>query len=149
MPAYQKNRSWSSTFSESIQSCLCWFLISVSKHSRTNYWIEPIHKSILTDLVEELSRLGIPNLTKQKTQEQFDNTALSNLLVEQTSTREKTRLLSLTPSYSLPQSVAWLMAALIPALGLHVPSNELQVALNYRLGIPLSTLWFRKEMSIL
>ena len=36
-----KNRSWGSTFFEPNQSCLCWFHISVSKHSRTNYWFEP------------------------------------------------------------------------------------------------------------
>ena len=83
--------------------------------------------------MEEFSALGIPHLTQRKIQEQFDNTALSNLLECQTSTSEKARLLSL----SLPQSGAWLTAAPIPALGLHLQSNEFRAALKYRLGVLL------------
>ena len=77
--------------------------------------------------------MGIPHLTQKKIQEQLDNTALSNLLEGQTSTREKTTLLFL----SLPQSGAWLTAAPIPALGLHLQPNEFRAALKYRLGVPL------------
>ena len=95
--------------------------------------VNPTHESSFTDLVKEFSTLGIPHLTQQKMQEHFDNTALSNLLEGQTSTREKARLLSL----SLPQSGTWLTAAPIPALGLHLQTNEFRVALKYRLGIPL------------
>ena len=43
--------------------------------------VNPTHQSSFTDLVEEFSTLGIPHLTQQKTQELFDNTALSNLLL--------------------------------------------------------------------
>ena len=42
--------------------------------------VNPTHEVSFTDLVEEFSALGIPHLTQQKIQEQFDNTALSNLL---------------------------------------------------------------------
>ena len=95
--------------------------------------VNPTHEVSFTDLVEEFSALGIPHLTQQKIQEQFDNTALSNLLEGQTSTREKAGLLSL----SLPQSGAWLTAVPIPALGLHLQPNEFRAALKYRLGVPL------------
>ena len=81
----------------------------------------------------EFSALGIPYLTQQKIQEKFDNTAINNLLEGQTSTREKARLLYL----SLPQSGAWLTAAPIPALGLHLQPNEFQAALKHSLGVPL------------
>ena len=77
--------------------------------------------------------MGIPHLTQQKIQEQFASTALRNLLECQTSTRENARLLSL----SLPQSGAWLTAAPIPALGLHLHPIEFRAALKYRLGVPL------------
>ena len=56
--------------------------------------VNPTHESSFTDLVEEVSTLGIPHLRQQKIQEEFDNTALSKLLEGQTSTREKARLLS-------------------------------------------------------
>ena len=52
------------------------------------------------------------------------------MLGKQISIREKARLHFL----SLPQSGAWLSAAPIPAMGLHLSSNEFRVALNYRLG---------------
>ena len=81
--------------------------------------VNPTHEISFTDLVEEFSALGIPHLTQQKIQAKFDNTALSNLLEGQTSTREKARLLSL----SLPQSGACLTAAPIPAHGLHLQPN--------------------------
>ena len=51
--------------------------------------VNSTHESSPTDLVEEFSTLGIPHLTQQKIQEQFDNTALSNILECQTSTRGK------------------------------------------------------------
>ena len=95
--------------------------------------VNPTHEVSFTDLVEEFIALGIPHLTQQKIQEQFDNTALSDLLEVQTSTREKARLLSL----SLPQSGAWLTASPIPALGLHLQPIEFRAALKYRLGVPL------------
>ena len=95
--------------------------------------VNPTHEVSFTDLVEEFSALGIPHLTQEKIQEQFDNTALSDLLEGQTSTREKTRLLSV----SLSQSGARLTAAPIPALGLHLQPNEFRGALKYRLGVPL------------
>ena len=40
-------------------------------------------------------------------------------------------------SLSLPQSGAWLSAAPIRALGLHLTPNEFPVALKYRLGVKL------------
>ena len=83
--------------------------------------------------MEEFSTLGIPHLTQQKIQIQFDNTALSNLLEGQTSTGEKVRLLSL----SVPQSGARLSAEPILALGLHLQPNEFRAALKYRLWFPL------------
>ena len=95
--------------------------------------VNPTHEISFPDLVEEFSALGIPHLTQQRIQEQFDNTALSNLLECQTSTREKARLLSL----SLPQSGDWLTAAPIPALGLHLQPNEFRAALKYLLGVPI------------
>ena len=95
--------------------------------------VNATHESSFTDLVKEFSTLGIPHLTQQKIQEKFDNMALSNLLEGQNSTREKARLLS----RSLPQSGAWLTAAPVSALGVHLQPNEFRVALKYRLGIPL------------
>ena len=86
----------------------------------------PTHKSCFTDLVEEFSTLGNPHLTQQKIQEQFDNTAQSNLFEGQTSTRGKARLLSL----SLSQSGAWLTAAPIPARCLHLQTNEFRAVLK-------------------
>ena len=59
--------------------------------------VNPTHESSCTDLVEEFSTLGIPNLI-QKIQEQFDTMALSNLLEGRTSTREKARLISFPTS---------------------------------------------------
>ena len=91
--------------------------------------VNPTYESSFTDLVEEFSTLGIPHLTQKK----IDNTVLRNLLKGQTSTREKARLLSL----SLPQSGAWLSAAPIPALGLHLQPNEFGAALKYHSGISL------------
>ena len=46
---------------------------------------------------------------------------------------EKTRLLSL----SLPQLGAWLLAAPIPVLGLHLLPNEFRAAVKYRAGAPI------------
>ena len=66
-------------------------------------------------------------------QEEPDNSAFHNLLGKQSSIREKARLHSL----SLPQSGACLSADPIPALGLHLSSNEFRVPLKYRLGVKL------------
>ena len=95
--------------------------------------VNPTHGSSFTYLLEFSTLGSLTHLTQQKIQEEFDNTAVSNLLEGQTSTREKARLLSL----SLPQSGAWLTAAPIPALGLHLQPNKFRAALKYRLGIPL------------
>ena len=95
--------------------------------------VNPTQESSYTDLVEEFSTLGILRLKQQKIQEQFDNTALSNLRESQTSTRENTRLLSL----SLPHTGSWSTAAPLPLLGLLLQPNEFQAALKCRLGIPL------------
>ena len=83
--------------------------------------------------MEDFSTLIVPQLTQQKNKEQFDDTALSNLLDGQISNREKTSLLSLSQS----KSRAWLTSAPIPALVLHLHSHEFGVALEYRLGNPL------------
>ena len=72
-------------------------------------------------------------LTQSKIQEVLDEVALNKLDENQTSEREKARLLSL----SLPQSGAWLSAAPIPALGLHLLPNEFRAAVKYRLGAPI------------
>ena len=71
--------------------------------------------------------------SQRKTQEQLDNSAFDNFLGKQSSIREKARLKTL----SLPQSGAWLSAAPIPTLDLHLSSNELRVALKFRLGVKL------------
>ena len=63
--------------------------------------------------------------SQRKIQEELDNSAFDNLLGTQSSLREKPRLHSL----SLPQSGAWLSAAPIPALELHLFSNAFRVAL--------------------
>ena len=63
------------------------------------------------------------------------------LIENQTSEREKARLLSL----SLPQSGAWLSAAPIPALGLHLLPNEFRAAVKYRLGAHI----YKKERKFL
>ena len=55
------------------------------------------------------------------------------MLGKQSSIREKARLQSL----SLTHFGAWLSAAPIPALGLHLSSNEFRVALKYGLGVKL------------
>ena len=63
----------------------------------------------------------------------IDEVALNKLIENQTSEREKARLLSL----SLPQSGAWLSAAPIPALGLHLLPNEFLAAVKYRISAPI------------
>ena len=73
------------------------------------------------------------HILQRKIHEELDNSAFDNLIGKQSSIREKARLQSL----SLPQSGAWLSAAPIPALGLHLSSNEFRVALKYRLGVKL------------
>ena len=83
--------------------------------------------------VEELSEIATTYPYQRKIQEELDNSAFDNLLGKQSAIREKARLQSL----SLPQSGAWLSAAPIPALGLHLSSNEFRVALKYRLGVKL------------
>ena len=83
--------------------------------------------------VEELSKIVTTYPSQRKIQEELDSAAFDNLLGKQSSIREKARLQSL----SLPQSGAWLSAAHIPALGLHLSSNEFRVALKYRLGVKL------------
>ena len=72
-----------------------------------------------------------------KIQEFLDKVALNKLIENQTSKREKARLFSL----SLPQSGAWLSAAPMPALGLHLLPNEFRAAVKYR----LSALIYEKE----
>ena len=83
--------------------------------------------------VEELSEIAATYPSQRKIQEEFDYSAFDNLLGKQSSIREKARLQSL----SLPQSVAWLSATPIPALGLQLSSNKFHVALKYRLGVKL------------
>ena len=72
-------------------------------------------------MINEINGLSISQLTQSKIREVLDKVALSKLIENQTSEREKARLLSL----SLPQSVAWLLAFLIPAPGLHLLPNYL------------------------
>ena len=81
--------------------------------------------------VEKLSEIETTYPSQRQVQEELDNSAFHNLLGKQSSIREKARLQSL----SLPQSGAWISAAPIPALGLHLSSNEFRVALKYRLGV--------------
>ena len=88
---------------------------------------------IFKETVEELKNLEISQYTQNKIQEALDDAAFSDLLGNQTSNREKARLLSLT----LPQSGAWLSAPPIPRLGLHLQPNEFRAALKYRIGVPL------------
>ena len=84
-------------------------------------------------MIDEINGLSISQLTQRKIQETLDEVALNKLIENQTSEREKARLLSL----SLPQSEAWLSAAPIPALGLHLLPNEFRAAVKYRLGAPI------------
>ena len=77
--------------------------------------------------VEELSEITTTYPSQRKIQVELDNSAFENLLGKESCTRKKARLKSL----SLPQSDAWLSAAPIPALGLHLSSNEFRVALKY------------------
>ena len=69
----------------------------------------------------------------KKIQEELDHSVFDNLLGEQSSIRQNARFQSL----SLPQSVAWLSAATIPALELQLSSNDFCVALEYRLDVKL------------
>ena len=85
-------------------------------------------------MIDEINGLSISQLTQSKIQEAFDEVALNKLIENQTSEREKARLLSL----SLPQTEAWLSAAPIPALGLHL----FRAAVKYRIGAPI----YEKEM---
>ena len=66
-------------------------------------------------------------------QEVRDKVALNKLIENQTSEREKARLLS----FSLPQLEAWLSAAKIPALDLHLLPNDFHAAVKYRLSAPI------------
>ena len=80
-----------------------------------------------------MSEIATTYPSQRKIQDELDNSAFDNLLPLTSSIREKARLQSL----SLPESGAWLSAAPIPALGLHLSSNEFRVALKYRLGVKL------------
>ena len=93
----------------------------------------PTEDISFANAVEELSEIATTYPSQRKIQEELDNSAFNNLIGKQSSIREKARLQSL----SLPQSGAWLSAAPIPALGLHLSSNEFRVALKYRLGVKL------------
>ena len=84
--------------------------------------VKPTHESCFTDFVEEFSTLSFPHLTQQNIQEQFDNTALSDLLDGQTSTREKLDL----------HSGNWLTPAFIPAHSLQPQPKEFRAAPKYR-----------------
>ena len=91
----------------------------------------PTQDTSFVKAVEELSKTATTYASQRKIQEELDDSAFDNLLGKQISIREKARLQCL----SLPQSGAWLSAAPIPALGLHLSSNEFRVALKYRLGV--------------
>ena len=86
-----------------------------------------------TKMIDEINGLSKMQLTQSKIQEVLDEVALNKLIENHTSEREKARLLSL----SLPQSGAWLSAALIPALGLHLLPNKFRAAVKYRVGAPM------------
>ena len=80
-----------------------------------------------------MSEIATTYPSQRKILEELDNSAFVNLLGKQSSIREKAR----SQSLSLPQSGAWLSAAPIPALGLHLSSNDFRAALKYRLGVKL------------
>ena len=90
---------------------------------------EPTEDISFVKAVEKLSKIATTYLSQGKIQEELDKSAFQNLLGNQSSIREKAR----SQSLSLPLSGAWLSAAPIPALGLHLSSNEFRVALKYRL----------------
>ena len=71
--------------------------------------------------------------SQRKIQEELDYSAFDNLMGKQSSIRGKARLHSL----SVPQYGAYLSAAPIPALGLHISSNDFRVAPKYRLCVKL------------
>ena len=93
----------------------------------------PTADYIITNTIDEINGLSISQQTQSKIQEVLDEVALHNLTDNQTSEREKPRLMS----FSLPQSGAWLSAVPIPALGLHLLPNGFHAAVKYRLGVPL------------
>ena len=84
-------------------------------------------------MIDEINDLLISQLTKSKIQEVLDEVNLNKLIENQTSEKGKARLLSL----SLLQSGAWLLAAPIPARGLHLLPIEFRAAVTYRLGAPI------------
>ena len=81
-------------------------------------------------MIDEINDLSISQPSQSKIQEVLDKIALNKLIENQTSERDKARLLS----PSLPQSEAWLSAAPILALGLHLLPKEFRAAVRYRLG---------------
>ena len=111
----------------------------VGSVSQADALVEQITGQKITDnqnfkeTVEELKNLKISQYIQQKIQGALDDAAFSDLLDNQISSWEKTRLLSLT----LPQSGAWLFAPPIPSLGLYLQPSDFRVALKYRIGVPL------------
>ena len=109
----------------------CVFQSSVLVEKLTGH--KPTEDISFVEAVEKLSKVATKYPSQRKIQEELDNSAFGNLLGKQSSIREKARLKSL----SLPQSGAWLSAAPISALGLHLSSIEFRIALKYRLDVKL------------
>ena len=121
------------TISRASSSCIQWiyFQSSVLVEKLTGH--NTTEDISFFKAVEEFSETAMTYPPQRNIQEELDNSAIDNLLRKQSSIREKAHLHSL----SLPQSGAWLSAAPIPALGLLPSSNEIRVALKYRLGSKL------------
>ena len=70
---------------------------------------------------------------QKKTQENFDQRSLNDLLLKATTVQETARLQSLLAPYAC----AWLTTLHISALGLHLKAEEIQCCFINRLGIPI------------
>ena len=92
----------------------------------------PTADHTFTKKIDEINGLSISQLTQSKIQEVLDEVALSKLIENRTSEREKDCLLSL----ALPQPGAWLSAAPIPALGLHLLPNEFRATVSTDWALP-------------
>ena len=96
-------------------------------------------------MIDEINGLSISQLTQSKMQEVLDEVALNKLIENQTFERKK---LVYCHSLSLPQSRAWLSAAPIPALGLHLLPNEFRAAVKYNVCAPIYSVPIVRQKSL-
>ena len=91
--------------------------------------------TLSTQLSEEITAESLVGLTQKMLSKRIDAANLTHFTnkIQDSGVREVARLAAL----SSPQSGAWLQCPPIPALGLHLRTQEFVVAVKFRLGIPV------------